>query len=142
MSETEVENLNLEVSNLTLNPREYHQRSKNYRIKNDQWYCKECDIYCNGTLQHEMHLVSQKHKTFGLLDDTTNSSENSNSNNESGNLSNASVDENSMEAKKEEETNKINKSFAARYTKTSYSASMIFRAHVLFSFFFLFSKLI
>ncbi len=37
-------------------------KSKNYRVKNNEWHCRTCSIYCNSTLQFEMHLVSQKHK--------------------------------------------------------------------------------
>ena len=41
-------------------------RLKNYRIKNNEWHCQTCSIYCNSTLQFEMHLISQKHKIICL----------------------------------------------------------------------------
>lgn len=37
-------------------------KPKNYRVKNSQWHCKCCDIYCNSQIQFEVHLISQKHK--------------------------------------------------------------------------------
>ena len=41
-------------------------KCKNYRVKNNEWHCRICSIYCNSTLQFEMHLVSQKHKIIDL----------------------------------------------------------------------------
>ena len=41
-------------------------KSKNYRIKNKEWHCQICSIYCNSVLQFEMHLISQKHKQIDL----------------------------------------------------------------------------
>lgn len=41
-------------------------KCKNYRVKNNEWHCRTCSIYCNSTLQFEMHLVSQKHKIIDL----------------------------------------------------------------------------
>ena len=38
------------------------QQQKNYRIKNSEWHCQVCDIFCNSHAQFEVHLISQKHK--------------------------------------------------------------------------------
>ena len=37
-------------------------KTKVYRIKNLNWYCQKCDIYCNSAPQYEVHMMSQKHK--------------------------------------------------------------------------------
>lgn len=36
--------------------------SKDYKIKNDQWFCDKCEIYCNSDSQFDVHMISQKHK--------------------------------------------------------------------------------
>lgn len=35
---------------------------KNYRVRNSNWFCSTCDIYCNSQLQFDVHNLSQKHK--------------------------------------------------------------------------------
>lgn len=35
---------------------------KNYRVKNSQWHCHVCDVYCNSQTQFDVHMISQKHK--------------------------------------------------------------------------------
>ncbi|RNA16689.1 hypothetical protein BpHYR1_051607 [Brachionus plicatilis] len=35
---------------------------KNYRIRNSDWHCPVCEIYCNSQTQFDVHLISQKHK--------------------------------------------------------------------------------
>lgn len=45
-------------------------KTKIYRVKNVNWYCQKCDIYCNSEPQFEVHMMSQKHKVAvsgGLL---------------------------------------------------------------------------
>ena len=37
-------------------------KTKIYRIKNLNWYCQKCDVYCNSAPQFEVHMMSQKHK--------------------------------------------------------------------------------
>lgn len=37
-------------------------KPKSYRNKNTDLYCKSCDVFCNGQLQFEVHMMSQKHK--------------------------------------------------------------------------------
>ena len=33
-------------------------------MQNEKLKCVTCNIYCNSELQLEVHLLSQKHKTF------------------------------------------------------------------------------
>lgn len=58
-------------------------KQKNYRVKNTEWYCSKCDIYCNSDLQYDVHLMSQKHKTFQIktTDQSQKPEENDNNNN-------------------------------------------------------------
>lgn len=49
--------------NSALMPRQSSLIIKNYVVKRTEWYCVDCDIYCNGHTQFNIHLVSQKHKT-------------------------------------------------------------------------------
>lgn len=35
---------------------------KNYRVKNSEWHCQVCEIYCNSQAQFDVHLISQKHQ--------------------------------------------------------------------------------
>ncbi|CAF0880814.1 unnamed protein product [Brachionus calyciflorus] len=37
-------------------------KTKNYRVKNSEWHCNVCDVFCNSQAQFEVHLMSQKHK--------------------------------------------------------------------------------
>lgn len=37
-------------------------KSKTYLVKNLDWYCVDCDIYCNSESQFAVHMISQKHK--------------------------------------------------------------------------------
>jgi hypothetical protein len=66
-------------------------KPKTYRTKNIEFYCKTCDIYCNGQLQFEVHMLSQKHK---LVTESLNKivEENVNNNNSTKTISN--IDEN------------------------------------------------
>ena len=36
-------------------------KSKIYKVKNSEWYCSSCDIFCNSKSQFEVHLISTKH---------------------------------------------------------------------------------
>ena len=37
-------------------------RPKIYRVKNVEWSCQQCNIYCNSRQQFEAHMLSQKHE--------------------------------------------------------------------------------
>ena len=37
-------------------------KNKLYRVKNVDWCCETCDIYCNSQSQYDVHVISQKHK--------------------------------------------------------------------------------
>lgn len=37
-------------------------KTKTYRVKNLNWFCPECNIYCNSESQFDVHMISQKHK--------------------------------------------------------------------------------
>ena len=37
-------------------------KNKMYRVKNADWCCETCDIYCNSQSQYDVHVISQKHK--------------------------------------------------------------------------------
>ena len=37
-------------------------KSKTYKVKVLDWYCADCDIYCNSDSQYDVHMISQKHK--------------------------------------------------------------------------------
>lgn len=62
--ENQTENLDTDEQNNCSNKNLV--KSKNYRIKNKEWHCQICSVYCNSVLQFEMHLISQKHKQIDL----------------------------------------------------------------------------
>lgn len=37
-------------------------KSKIYKNKNLNWFCPDCDIFCNSESQFNVHMISQKHK--------------------------------------------------------------------------------
>ena len=120
-------------------------KSKNYRIKNKEWHCQLCSIYCNSVLQFEMHLISQKHKQIGLeqkareseslnksetgntsISSTTNAdtSEGSHINTSPDSIKSESVDENNNDPKTPATCEKPQMKPHHRQFKSSYSQSI------------------
>ena len=66
-------------------------KPKTYRTKNTEFYCKTCDIYCNGQLQFEVHMLSQKHKlvteSLNKIEENVNNNNNNKNNTDENNNS-------------------------------------------------------